>query len=244
MEKQVCGIYCILNNNTGKFYIGSSKDIGRRIKTHISRLANNKHINKKLQSSYNIHNISSFIFFVLEECKFTELITREQFYLDSFSEEFLYNLSKEAGSGGGDVTRKELYLLDLQGNIVNKFQSGTSLASFLGVRLLVYSQINTPSISKKMYRIVTPDFYKKNINTIKSWKAFSNFTKEKSRIFYSNKYELEKDSIKTRFSNQNSLAEPLKISHQRVSQILLNMKNRGVTTYFHKKTRTFIRLLK
>lgn len=55
----VCGVYKILNTKTGKFYIGSSKDINKRFKDHIRKLKNCVHHSAKLQNSCNKHGVSS-----------------------------------------------------------------------------------------------------------------------------------------------------------------------------------------
>ena len=43
------GIYKIVNLQTGKYYVGSTKDFKRRKQTHFSRLKNNTHTNKHLK---------------------------------------------------------------------------------------------------------------------------------------------------------------------------------------------------
>jgi len=47
---KILGIYKITNLKNGKVYIGSSKNIKRRLIEHKSRLKNNKHINKYFQN--------------------------------------------------------------------------------------------------------------------------------------------------------------------------------------------------
>lgn len=47
------GVYFIINDTTGIFYIGSSNDMGTRIRTHITKLDKNKHANKRLQEDWN-----------------------------------------------------------------------------------------------------------------------------------------------------------------------------------------------
>lgn len=80
------GIYKITNINTGKMYIGSSKDIERRWKEHVHNLKNDKHHSYKLQRSYNsTKNKSVFQFEIIEEIEDqSKLKEREQYYIDLY----------------------------------------------------------------------------------------------------------------------------------------------------------------
>lgn len=64
--KNKSGIYCILNIQNNKKYIGSSINIWQRLQKHFSLLRNNKHENIILQNSFNKNGEDSFICFVLE----------------------------------------------------------------------------------------------------------------------------------------------------------------------------------
>ena len=50
------GVYQIKNQNNGKIYIGSSKDIVKRYQSHKYQLESGKHANKALQEDYNKGN--------------------------------------------------------------------------------------------------------------------------------------------------------------------------------------------
>lgn len=78
-----CGIYKIINTVTNKVYVGSSKDIEKRIKTHFSMLKKKNHHSVPLQNSYNLHGLKSFTFEIIEECLEQELFIREQVWIDS-----------------------------------------------------------------------------------------------------------------------------------------------------------------
>lgn len=47
------GIYQITNKVNGNCYIGSSVDLQRRRKQHFNSLANDIHVNARLQNAYN-----------------------------------------------------------------------------------------------------------------------------------------------------------------------------------------------
>ena len=78
------GIYSILNNNTGKIYIGQSKDINRRFNDHKRELVKNIHSNHYLQSSWNKYGESTFSFNVLEYCPISCLNESEVWWIDFF----------------------------------------------------------------------------------------------------------------------------------------------------------------
>lgn len=75
-------IYKIVNNINNKFYIGSSKNIEKRFKYHISYLNGEKHHNTYLQNSWKKHESDNFSFIIIEEVEENYLKEREQFYLD------------------------------------------------------------------------------------------------------------------------------------------------------------------
>jgi group I intron endonuclease len=97
------GIYKIINEIDGKYYIGSSKNLlvkkGDRLSRHKTDLKLNRHINKKLQNAYNKYGIDNFHFIVIEECEEKELLIKEQLYLNEASKNKnnCYNLSFIAG---------------------------------------------------------------------------------------------------------------------------------------------------
>jgi group I intron endonuclease len=90
------GIYKITNIINGKFYIGSSVNLNHRKWRHFNLLDNNKHVNKKLQNSYNKYGQNAFIFEILAKCPKEYLIKLEQWFLDKQNPSF--NICKFAGN--------------------------------------------------------------------------------------------------------------------------------------------------
>lgn len=94
------GVYYILNTIDNKIYIGSSRQVKRRIRAHLYLLNANRHPSKHLQSAWNRDGLPSFIFGLLEHCKENRYLTTfEQFWIDTFQSaerQFGYNLRKEA----------------------------------------------------------------------------------------------------------------------------------------------------
>lgn len=244
MESKIIGIYSIVNQVNSKKYIGSSSDVSYRFKKHLSRLKNKNHTNSYLQNAVNKYGINNFVFQILEEVEVDELLKKEQEYIDKEDWNNLYNLTKIAGCGGGDVTRKPLYLLNLDGSIYQEFESGTAISKFLGYKRLDYPTINTEAIKRKKYRVVTPDFYKENLDLIKSWNNFSNKSELRTQLWSLDKYSVIKDGVETCFNTKKSLAEYMGMSHQRITQIFKYIDTQQVNKYFHKKTSTSIQYVK
>lgn len=176
------GVYQIVNEVNGKKYIGSSINIENRYKTHLSNLRNNKHPNKKLQNAANRYGLNKFYLQILEICEPDELLTIEQDHIDSADKDTLYNLTFIANSGGYDTLEVPVLLLDLNGSIVDIFKSQMQLSRVTGICVRSGKLLNTSSISKSMYRIVTTDFYLNNFEEIISWKTYANLAKELARM--------------------------------------------------------------
>ncbi len=91
-----CGIYMILNTVNNKFYIGSSYTVEKRLGSHINALIKNKHHSIYLQRSFKKYKFKSFSFIVIEMCNRDDLLTREQFYLNSLKPEYNIALNSKA----------------------------------------------------------------------------------------------------------------------------------------------------
>lgn len=105
-----CGIYKIMNNINGKFYIGSSTDIHRRYQRHLADLKKDKHDNSHLQNAWNLYG-NVFVLNIVKECEISELIVEEQKELSEwFGNEVCYNLTEIAGQpvAPGEVRSEEV----------------------------------------------------------------------------------------------------------------------------------------
>jgi group I intron endonuclease len=76
------GIYKIINKISGKYYVGSSKDVKKRWCEHKTKLNKNCHVNDYLQNSWNKHGKEKFNFVIVESVSPNQLTTVEQKYLD------------------------------------------------------------------------------------------------------------------------------------------------------------------
>lgn len=98
------GIYGIINIITGKYYVGSSKNINARLRVHKSCLRIGEHHSSKLQNSWNKHGGKHFRFFLLEECEVPQLIEREQYWIDRLDScRRGYNMRPRAESPAGVI---------------------------------------------------------------------------------------------------------------------------------------------
>lgn len=92
------GIYAIVNQVTGRRYIGRSAHCERRWTEHRTALNARAHCNEELQREWIEFEAISFKFEILEHCDSHEqCITREQWYL--VNSVGLYNASSITGSG-------------------------------------------------------------------------------------------------------------------------------------------------
>jgi len=103
------GIYKITNTANGKVYIGSSKDMQNRFKTHKRALNTNKHHSTKLQRAWNKHGSESFTFDVILLCSIENLIMYEQILIDhNKAVKDGYNICIKSGSREGTPHSKDV----------------------------------------------------------------------------------------------------------------------------------------
>lgn len=137
-------IYKITNRINGKTYIGSTKNVKQRWAKHKALLRHNHHPNFHIQAAWNKYGEDSFVFEVVEECVPDELLSREQFFIDTIKPE--YNQTATAGKVEmtGELRQKlsastksaykegrllkatkKVYQYDLRGNYIREFNSLT-----------------------------------------------------------------------------------------------------------------------
>ena len=68
-----------------KEYIGSSCNIGSRLKHHLWSLQHLKHHNRTMQNLFNKYGINNIYFEIIEECSEEVLIEREAFYIKTLN---------------------------------------------------------------------------------------------------------------------------------------------------------------
>lgn len=118
------GIYAITHAESGKMYVGSAVNIGRRLTQHKRRLHTGSHVNAKLQNAWNKHGENAFTFKAILVCGKDELIRYEQSLIDAYeSVKNGYNICPTAGSILGvkrSAETKAKMSASLQGNTCAK----------------------------------------------------------------------------------------------------------------------------
>ncbi len=99
------GIYLIHNLFNGRVYIGSTMNLNKRWKSHLSVLERRCHKNQHLQRAWDKYGEREFEFKVLVRCDIDALLHYEQRAIDIYTEtlgwENLYNTCSVAGSNLG-----------------------------------------------------------------------------------------------------------------------------------------------
>lgn len=105
-NKGESGVYMWTNKVNGKIYIGSSVDLSKRLRNYFntSYLSDLKDI-MIIYKALLAHGFDNFKLEILEHCKPSDLIKREQYYIDLLKPE--YNILKIAGSSLGVKRSKE-----------------------------------------------------------------------------------------------------------------------------------------
>ena len=94
----ICGIYKITNIQTGRVYIGQSKDVLARWKEHIADLLKQRHHNKLLTEDFNNYGLISFVAELLQECEPEELLHLEAMYIREYQKlAGVYNFPATSG---------------------------------------------------------------------------------------------------------------------------------------------------
>lgn len=97
-NKGKVGIYRLINTITNKSYVGSSTNIGNRLKKYYCNsylLSKTLKHNSRIYKSILEYNYYNFNLYILEYCTMEDLISREQHYMDLLKPE--YNILKTAG---------------------------------------------------------------------------------------------------------------------------------------------------
>ena len=79
---KICGIYKITNTITGDFYIGSSKDVKRRLAAHKSPSVWNRCPNNPMYQDMQKYGVDSFVFEIITEAEPDKLKETEQQFIE------------------------------------------------------------------------------------------------------------------------------------------------------------------
>lgn len=99
-------IYKIENRLNSKFYIGSTINFKKRYYTHLNHIRSCRNTCVKLIRAVNKYKEENFIFSIIETCEISNVLNREQYYLDLLKP--YYNIAKIAGSNVGIKRTEEV----------------------------------------------------------------------------------------------------------------------------------------
>jgi len=102
-REKICCIYKITSKvHPDRIYIGSTLNFYDRVRRHKNQLKNKTHHNIKLQSHTDKYGIVDFSFSILEKIDFVskeQVITREQYYLDTLHPYLNINIIADSSIG-------------------------------------------------------------------------------------------------------------------------------------------------
>lgn len=93
------GIYSIENTINGKKYVGSTSNLYKRFYQHVANLRRKKHVNRHLQSAFDLYGEANFTFNIEFDCDKEDMFIFEQAMIDITKPE--YNIIRVVGSSKG-----------------------------------------------------------------------------------------------------------------------------------------------
>lgn len=164
------GVYRWINKITNESYVGSSKNITKRLRRYFSiNYLNDRTCvyNSRIYIALLKYGHENFDLEILEYCEEKFLIEKEQFYIDLYKPE--YNICKIAGSLLGfrhspetllkfknrtSVTSHTTNIINIYDNSVIKYSSVRSAAKDIGIsHTTMLRYINNNKIIKNTYKI-------------------------------------------------------------------------------------------
>tara|TARA_R100001086_G_scaffold220249_1_gene137118 strand:+ start:1517 stop:2179 length:663 start_codon:yes stop_codon:yes gene_type:complete len=206
------GVYIIYNTISNSFYIGSSKNIEKRLKTHLRKINNNSHINPILINAFNKYDKKDFIYSILKTCVENDILYWEQYYIDKYNPE--YNIAKNVCAPMKGRKHKKETIAKFKNRKVSKGKN------------------------HYMKQIGPSDSHRKNMSKSRKKHKWSEETKKKmsqtakklnsiSRINHNKKKKPVIDSNGNRFDSLKSAAKFWNISFQAICD---NLKGRSEKT--------------
>ena len=104
MTEKICGVYKITNTATGDFYIGSSKDVKKRLASHKCQSVWKNYPNNQLYKDMQEYGLDKFDFEILAEVEESFLKEREQYFIETLKP--TYN---NRNANGWDIERYNKY---------------------------------------------------------------------------------------------------------------------------------------
>ena len=99
---KIIGIYRITNTVTGDFYIGSSKDVKKRWRSHKCKSIWKNHPNNPMYQDMKKYGIDKFVFEILEEVEVGKLKEAEQQFIEK-----MHPIYNQMNAKGLNVERRK-----------------------------------------------------------------------------------------------------------------------------------------
>jgi group I intron endonuclease len=203
------GIYKIIHKDSGKYYVGRSSNLEKRLKEHLYNLVNNNHHNNNLQNAWNKYGKDAFEFVVTEYIENNTFLLKEseQKYLDIIKNERLcglnnsYNLSENSEFGGPMPEESRYKIINANHNRIWKDESRKKLSELnTGKNNKMFGTVG-PNNGKKLSVVTRSKMSKSKIGT-----KLSDETKEKlSKINYGKKLSTQTiNKLKEKLSGKNN----------------------------------------
>lgn len=217
------GIYCIMNVENGKRYIGSSKNLYNRLRSHLSLLLNNRSHNKHLQASWNKYGEDKFIFSILEFCDEDIRFEKEQSYLNFMIPE--YNFSTEVIANSNRTITDE-QKEKISSTLKNKYSSG---------EITPYKQ-NHNWKKCYIYDLETFSLFKEFNNLNEAFRELGTkySTKEKvDTAIYKDRYCISYDNFQSEIEIKNHICKNLlnRVNNTGIKEYLVSEDNLGNLKY-------------
>lgn len=165
-------IYGIRNVDSGKIYVGSTKNFKSRKYEHCNSLKNNKHHSAHLQNSWNKYGAESFEFIIIEEITdLDKLLEREIYwieYYNSINNEWGYNMAIPTLIGGHICTerKKAILRVKVKQQHQRQTQEGYYRTVLYNLKTDTYTVYNTPKEAKLAGSIGAGKMHNLNVGTV------------------------------------------------------------------------------
>ena len=166
---KIIGIYKITNTVTGDFYIGSSKNVKRRLNEHKCKSRWNQHPNNPMYLDFQKYGLENFAFEILEVVEPEELKKTEQQFIETLKPTYNQMNAKGLNVERYKEHKKEYEKTDKRKKYKKEYNNQLCLyngqtLTLCALRTRFWSQgISHPQIEAKKYLLNKP---KDNIKEI------------------------------------------------------------------------------
>jgi group I intron endonuclease len=180
MYKTKPGIYKITNLVTGYSYVGSSKNVSKRIKTHKYALRNGYKYNIRIREDLEKFGFDSFVFELIEYCSIDDCLNREQYWFEKLNP--FYNVWPSVYNAKGRLyTENQLKKFSVKREIKDKLSFSNKLKEAWKQRRLRPDGIATLKMLDRTGKLHSEET-KKIFSEKRKGKIVSDETKEKIRM--------------------------------------------------------------